>query len=224
MTCRAVVLHSGGMDSSICLLLARNQYGAEGVLSLGFQYQQRHSAELEAAATIARHYGIQREVVTLPPIPGWEGSSLVNHALPVTSNGPLPNSFVPGRNGLFLMLAAVHAYALGARSLFIGVMELEGANSGYPDCTRAYIDSVQTVIRQDFQDPTFSVQTPLISMSKAQTLQLAHSLGALEFLLDHTITCYHGLPGHGCRVCPACRLRNKGLEIYQSYLENRLYT
>lgn len=211
----AVVLHSGGMDSSICLLLAAQQFGKENVVSLGFRYNQRHAAELSAADLIASHYGIRRQVIDLPPLPGWEESSLISHSLPIQSSSGIPNSFVLGRNGLFLMMAAPLAKAHGSSTLFIGVMENEGANSGYPDCNRHYIDSVQAVIRLDLQDPTFTVQTPLIHMSKAQTLEVAHSLGVLDFLLEHTISCYNGLPLQGCQTCPACRLRNEGLvEFY----------
>ena len=211
MTTKAVVLHSGGMDSSLCLLLAKEQFGAKNILSLGLRYGQRHSAELSAAATIADHFGIAREEIDMPVLPGWEESSLIAHSLPIQSSGTVPNSFVPGRNGLFLMMAAVRAGSLGAHQLFIGVMELEGAYSGYPDCSRRYIDSVEAVIRQDLQDPLFSIQTPLIRMTKAQTMELGDSLGVLEYLFTHTITCYNGLPLWGCKACPACRLRNEGI-------------
>jgi 7-cyano-7-deazaguanine synthase len=202
------------MDSSLCLLLARNQFGSDRVVSIGFGYQQRHAAELMAAAEIAQHYGIRREVIQMPPVPGWEDSALVTHSMPIVSGNTVPNSFVPGRNGLFLMMASIRARVLGAHALFIGVMEREGTNSGYPDCSRAYIDAVQTVIRYDLQDPHFSIQTPLVHMTKAQTMELADSLGELDFLLSHTITCYEGIPGRGCRSCPACRLRNEGIDEF----------
>jgi 7-cyano-7-deazaguanine synthase len=141
---------------------------------------------------------------------------LILHSLPIQHSSGIPNSFVPGRNGLFLMMAAPFAAALGASSLFIGVMEREGAHSGYPDCNRPYIDSVQTVIRLDLQNPSFMIHTPLIHMSKAETLEVADALGALEFLLQHTISCYNGVPLQGCQSCPACRLRNEGIaEFYQ---------
>ena len=214
MTYDAIVLHSGGMDSSICLVLAAKQYGRNNVLSLGIRYHQRHESELKAADTIASHFGIRREVIDLPPLPGWHTSSLITPSLPIDASSGLPNTFVVGRNGLFLMMAAPLAKTCGAHALFIGVMEREGANSGYPDCHRAYIDSVQAVIRLDLQDPSFSVQTPLISMTKAETLEVANSLGVLEFLLTHSVTCYNGIPREGCRECPACRLRNQGIEEF----------
>ena len=116
------------------------------------------------------------------------------------------------------MMAAPMARGVGAHALYIGVMEREGANSGYPDCNRPYIDSVQAVIRLDLQDPSFSIQTPLIDMSKAETMALADSLGALDFLLQHTVTCYNGVPLIGCQECPSCRLRNEGIvEFYRTH-------
>ncbi len=214
MRYKALVLHSGGMDSSLCLLLARDQFGADNVLSLGFRYQQRHQTELLAAEVIASNYGIRREVVDMPLLLGWETSSLLTHSLPIQSEKGIPNSFVPGRNGLFLMMASVRARSVGARTMFIGVMEQEGANSGYPDCSRGYIDSVQAVIRHDLSDPSFSIETPLIRHTKAETLELADSQGALEFLLAHTVSCYNGIPLHGCGGCPACCLRNDGIREF----------
>ena len=214
MTEKALVLHSGGMDSSICLLLARQRFGSDKVLSVGFRYGQRHSTELEAAAEIADHFGIHRIVIDLPVVPGWEKSSLLEHSLPIQMLDDLPNSFVPGRNGLFLMMAAPLARSLGAHCMYIGVMETEGSFSGYPDCYRSYVDAVENVIRLDLQDPNFSIQTPLVSLTKAQTLEIASSFKALDYLLEHTVTCYNGIRGKGCGTCPACTLRGAGEEEF----------
>ena len=221
MSYDALVLHSGGMDSSLCLILAVRKYGCDRVISLGVRYHQRHESELAAAQTIAEHYNVRREVINMSPLPGWDSSSLISHSLPIqSSSGTPPNSFVVGRNGLFLMMAAPFARSVGVHSIFTGVMEREGANSGYPDCNRPYIDCVQSVIRLDLQDPSFSIQTPLIDMSKAQTMELADSLGELEFLLRHTVTCYNGISGFGCRQCPSCKLRNEGIdEFYKNHPE-----
>ena len=210
MSINALVLHSGGMDSSICLLLAKQRFGADKVLSVGFRYGQRHASELQAAADIAKHFGVARVVIDLPQLPGWEGSSLLSHGLPIQVADGLPNSFVPGRNGFFIVAAAPLAGSLGAHCMYLGVMEREGAFSGYPDCHRKYIDAVEAVVRLDLQDPSFSIQTPLVSLSKAETLKIASSLGVLEYLLEHTVTCYNGLPGRGCGLCPACLLRRAG--------------
>jgi len=213
-TVDAIVLHSGGMDSSICLALAKEQFGEKRVLSLGFNYSQRHSEELEAANKIADHFGVSRRVIDLPTLPGWEVSSLLDPSILI--EGDFPNSFVLGRNGLFLMTAAPLVKVTQAKMLFIGVMELEGENSGYPDCSREYIDCVEKVMRCDLQDNTFSIQTPLVHMTKAETMELAKSLGVLDFLIETTITCYHGISHPGCQACPACILRNRGLEQYMN--------
>ncbi len=219
MTFDAIVLHSGGMDSSLCLFMAAQEFGRDRVLSLGFRYHQRHEVELVAAQAIASHFGVHRVVIDMKPLPGWEGSSLLSHDLPISS-GHCPNSFVVGRNGLLLMMTSPLASRVGVRTLVIGVMEREGAHSGYPDCSRAYIDSVQTVLRLDLRDPLFSIQTPLIAMSKAETMELAHSLGVLDYLLEHTVTCYNGISGAGCQKCPSCILRNQGIaEFYQNHPE-----
>lgn len=211
---KAIVLHSGGMDSSICLLLACKEFGKDHVVSLGFNYAQRHTSEINAARYIASHFGVKRVEIDLPKMPGWECSSLVNTTLSIKQEGAIPNSFVPARNGLFLLMAAPYAKAADAKTIYVGVMEQEGANSGYPDCSRQYIDLVQAVIRADLQDSAFRIETPLVHMSKAQTLEVAHSLGELEFLLEHTISCYEGISKEGCKICPACLLRNKGISDF----------
>lgn len=222
MTYDSIVLHSGGMDSSLCLYLAAKQYGEDRVLSLGFQYGQRHAPELTAAETIASHFGIRRVVISVPPLPGWETSSLLAHSIPIHIEGMCPNSIVRGRNGLFLMMAAPLAHTVGAHELVIGVMEREGSYSGYPDCSREYIDRVQAVVRLDLQDSSFSIQTPLIQMSKADTMRLADDCGVLDYLLEKTVTCYNGISAVGCQECPSCRLRNQGIiEFYRSHPKRR---
>ena len=210
---RAVVLHSGGMDSSICLLLAVQRYGADHVVSVGVQYGQRHHTEMEAAERIAARYHVRREVIAFEPLSSWQESSLVNTTLAIEGVS-MPNSFVPSRNGLFVMIASSYARSVHASSLYVGVMEQEGSSSGYPDCSRAYMDAVQAVIRLDLADPSFAVVTPLVSLSKRESLEIAHVYGELPFLLATTVTCYHGIPSQGCGSCPSCRLRATGLEEF----------
>jgi 7-cyano-7-deazaguanine synthase len=213
--CHAIVLHSGGMDSSICLALAAREYGPSHVLSLGFNYHQRHTVELQAAEKIAADLGIRRKVIQVEPLPGWESSSLVNRQIAVRHEGSIPNSFVLGRNGLFLMMTTPLIASLNARAVYAGVMEIEGH---YPDCSRKYIELVQSVMRIDLQNPEFVIQTPLISMTKMQTMELANSLNILDYLLEHTISCYEGIARLGCTKCPACRLRNNAIrQFYTSH-------
>jgi 7-cyano-7-deazaguanine synthase len=96
----------------------------------------------------------------------------------------------------------------------MGVMELEEANSGYRDCSRAYMDIIQSALRLDFSDPSFEIRTPLVMMNKKETMELGHDLGVLEYLLETTVTCYEGIQKEGCLKCPACKLRNNGLKIF----------
>ena len=111
-------------------------------------------------------------------------------------------------------VAGIHAHSLGANCLYMGVMELEAANSGYRDCSRAYMDLIQSALRLDFADANFDIRTPLIQMNKKESMELGHSLGVLDFLLENTITCYEGIEKEGCLKCPACKLRNSGLKLF----------
>ena len=120
-------------------------------------------------------------------------------------------TLVVGRNGLMARLAAIHADYIGADSIYMGVIQLESDNYGYRDCSRDYMDRLELLLREDLNKSDFKIETPLIDMTKAQTMRLGHELGVLAFLLDNTITCYRGIPKQGCRVCPACELRNQGI-------------
>ncbi len=210
---KAIVVHSGGMDSSLCLALAVREFGAGQVLSLGFDYGQRHRRELQVAESIARHFGVDRAVLELQCLSAITENALTR-SIPIESGAAAPNTLVAGRNGLFARLAGIHAYQLQAKSVYLGVMELESANSGYRDCSRAYMDLVEAALRLDFAWPDFELRTPLVAMTKSQSMELGHSLGVLEYLLETTITCYEGEPHFGCGKCPACVLRNDGLRDF----------
>jgi 7-cyano-7-deazaguanine synthase len=210
----AIVVHSGGMDSSLCLALAVQKHGKEGVLSLSFDYGQRHQTEIGRAAQIAAHFQVDHAVLGLQCLEQITSSALTRKIPIVHKPGEAPNTLVPGRNGLMARLAGIHAHSLGAKVIYLGVMELEGANSGYRDCSRSYMDLIQAALRVDFADPTFSIETPLIAMTKAQTMELGHQLGVLPYLLENTITCYQGVEHEGCQACPACKLRNDGLREF----------
>jgi 7-cyano-7-deazaguanine synthase len=96
----------------------------------------------------------------------------------------------------------------------MGVIEVDGSNAGYRDCSRAYMDLMQQILRLDLDDPSFEIRTPLVKMSKKQTLEEAARLKVLDFLLEETVTCYEGIPKKGCQKCPACLLRNEGIRQY----------
>lgn len=212
---KAVVVHSGGMDSSLCLALAVKEFGATEVLSLSFHYDQRHSVELDRAREISKHFHVDHAELNLNCLSQITESALIGSSKPIEhKKGEAPNTLVPGRNGLMARLSAIHAHSLGAHCIYMGVMELEAANSGYRDCSRAYMDVVQTALRMDFADPSFEIRTPLVSMTKRDSMDLGYKLGVLEYLLETTITCYEGIPKEGCLKCPACKLRNDGLKIF----------
>lgn len=212
---KAVVVHSGGMDSSLCLALAVKEFGAKEVLSLSFSYEQRHSDELKKAREISDHFGVDHAELSINCLSQITESALIGNKTPIEHKaGQAPNTLVVGRNGLMARLAGIHANSLGAHCIYMGVMELEAANSGYRDCSRAYMDIVESALRMDFADQSFEIRTPLVSMTKRETMELGLKLGCIEFLLENTITCYEGIPKEGCGKCPACKLRNMGLKIF----------
>lgn len=211
----AIVVHSGGMDSSICLALAIREFGKENVLSMTFSYGQRHSVELEHAAKICRLWQVDHVALNIDCLQEITTSALIGSTLPITHTmGQAPNTLVVGRNGLMARLAAIHAENLGANFIYMGVIEVESANSGYRDCTRSYMDLLQEILRIDLANPNFEIRTPVVYMTKQQTMELADQLGILEFLLNETVTCYRGIPQAGCQECPACHLRNQGIKDY----------
>lgn len=212
---KAVVVHSGGMDSSLCLALAVKDFGAENVLSVSFTYNQRHSIELTRATEISKHFNVDHVQLDLSCLSQITSSALIGNSEKIEHKaGEAPNTLVTGRNGLMARVAAIHANSLGAHCIYMGVMELEGANSGYRDCSRKYMDIIQSALRIDFDDQNFEIRTPLVLMNKKETMSLGYDLGVLEYLLETTVTCYEGIPKEGCMKCPACKLRNTGLKIF----------
>lgn len=227
---KAIVIHSGGMDSSICLALAIKEFGKDEVLSLSFSYQQRHSNELQQAALICQTWQVDHAVIQIDALKELTDNALMNKGMLIEhSEGKAPNTLVIGRNGLMARLGAIHADHIGANCIYMGVMGLEGANSGYRDCSREYMDLKEEILRLDLGNPSFEIRTPLVHMTKKETLGVADKLGVLDFLLEETISCYEGISKQGCKVCPACILRNQGIaeyrqkEIQQSNSESRCF-
>lgn len=213
---KTIVIHSGGMDSSICLAIAIKEFGKESVLSLSFFYGQRHSSELIQAKKICEAWKVDHHVISLECLNEITDSALLNKELPIESqkeNLP-PNTLVIGRNGLMARLGAIHADHLGAQSIYMGVIGVEGNFSGYRDCSRDYIDLKEQILRIDLDNPQFEIRTPLVYMTKKETLEVANQLGVLNYLLENTISCYEGVSGLGCKKCPACELKNKGLQEF----------
>lgn len=212
---KTIVVHSGGMDSSLCLAIAVKEFGADNVLAMSFRYGQRHSNELEQAQKICEYFQVDRVEIPLDCLERLTTSALIGNLDTIThKTGESPNTLVVGRNGLMARLAAIHANDIGAKSVYMGVIEVESDNSGYRDCSRSYMDLMQKIMRIDLADDEFEIVTPIVKMTKLETLELAQGLGVLEFLLENTITCYEGIIGAGCGTCPACNLRNRGIKLY----------
>ncbi|MCL9776705.1 7-cyano-7-deazaguanine synthase QueC [Vibrio methylphosphonaticus] len=214
---KAVVVFSGGQDSTTCLVKALQEH--DEVHAITFDYGQRHKLEIEVAQALAKKLGVTaHKVMDVGLLNELAISSLTRDDIPVShelgENG-LPNSFVPGRNILFLTLAGIYAYQIGAQSVITGVCETDF--SGYPDCRDEFVKSMNTALIQGM-DREFSVETPLMWLDKAETWALADQYEALTLVREETLTCYNGVIGDGCGDCPACDLRAKGL---QHYMDNK---
>lgn len=204
----ALVLLSGGQDSTTCLYWAIDRFRRTAVQAICFDYGQRHRIEIDAARQVAGHAGVRLTVLPIDTFSALGGSSLLDTSVPVpeeTAAAGLPNTFVPGRNLVFLTYAAAFAWQRDIRHLVTGVAQTD--YSGYPDCRQATISALQRCLRLGMERK-FKIHTPLMHRSKKQTVELAVALGALEALgLSHS--CYNG-QRPPCGNCAACRLRAKG--------------
>ncbi|CDR33713.1 7-cyano-7-deazaguanine synthase [Criblamydia sequanensis CRIB-18] len=213
---KAVVIHSGGMDSSICLALAIEKHGRENVLSLSFFYNQRHTEEVNQAALISKDWKVDHIELPIDCLQEITESALIGKSQAIQHDkGKEANTLVVGRNGLMIRLASIHAHFLGAKEVYTGVIELDGKANGYRDCTREYVDLLEKILRMDFDDDSFEIKTPLVFLTKKETLEVAHQMGLLDYLLQNTITCYEGVKWAGCKKCPSCLLRNQGLKEFK---------
>lgn len=226
----ALVLFSGGQDSTTCLAWALERFGR--VETIGFDYGQRHAIELERRAPLLA------ALRTLSPV--WDAAlgddhlidlsllgelsdtALTRHAAIALQENGLPNTFVPGRNLLFMMVAATVAYRRGLTVLVGGMCETDF--SGYPDCRDDTLKALQVAINLGMA-ARFRLETPLMWLDKAATWALARQTGGdalVELIRTDTHTCYLGERGvlhdwgHGCGACPACVLRANG---YRRFLE-----
>ena len=207
---RAVVLLSGGLDSATTLAIARAKGLACDALSL--DYGQRHIAELSAAARIARAQDAAEHRVMRVDLAGIGGSALTDEriAVPETASGGIPVTYVPARNTIMLSLALAWAEVLGAERIFVGVNAVD--YSGYPDCRPDYIAAFQSLARlatrAAAEGSAVRIETPLISLTKAQIVLQGLQLG-VDFGL--TVSCYQAdANGAACGRCDACRIRREG--------------
>lgn len=206
---KALVVLSGGQDSTTCLYWAIDRFGLDAVDTLTFDYGQRHRIELDCAAKIANFAGVPGRCLPIDTFAALGGDALTDPDIDVANEAEsetgLPNTFVPGRNLVFLTYAAAYAYQRNITHLVTGVAQTD--YSGYPDCREGTITALQHALRLGMESDV-TIHTPLMHLSKKETVELARDLGALP-AMAFTHTCYNG-ERPPCGSCAACELRAKG--------------
>ncbi|MBE5943397.1 MAG: 7-cyano-7-deazaguanine synthase QueC [Lachnospiraceae bacterium] len=208
----AVVVFSGGQDSTTCLLWAMKNY--EKVYAVSFDYNQRHILELQCAKEICEHYGVEHTVLDMSLLNQLAPNSLTRTDIDVDKDAPdegTPNSCVDGRNMVFLTFVAIYAKQKGITDIITGVSQSDF--SGYSDCRDVFIKSLNTTLNLAM-DYDFDLITPLMWIGKEETWEMADKLGGFDIVRNMTLTCYNGIKGDGCGDCPSCKLRKKGLDAY----------
>lgn len=230
---KAVVLFSGGQDSTTCLVWAIDKWGPSNVFPVLFNYGQRHAVELAQAGIILSkllpgHEPVMLDVAALNQI---GGAALTDPGVDVNVDAAdtgnvyaeahgLPSTFVPGRNMLFLTLALAYGARHGAYNLVTGVCEADEA--GYPDCRKPFVEAARYALALAIDEKQVQVHAPLIKATKAETFKLAEDLGVLDLVLEETHTCYHGNRdvrldwGYGCGECGSCVERAKGYAQFRA--------
>jgi len=212
---KAVVVFSGGQDSTTCLFWAKKKF--KEVIAVSFDYNQKHILELECAKNICKKYNVEHHILDLNLLNQLAPNSLTRVDMEVDKEAPeegVPNSFVDGRNMLFLSFVAEFAKQRGINTIITGVSQSDF--SGYPDCRDVFIKSLNVTLNlaMDYQ---FEILTPLMWINKAEVWKMAKDLDVLNIIKEETLTCYNGIKGDGCGECPACKLRKNGyLEFLRS--------
>jgi 7-cyano-7-deazaguanine synthase len=226
----AILLFSGGQDSTVCLAWALERFGR--VETVGFDYGQRHKVELDSRLRVRERMIALRSawaerlgddhVVRLDALAALSNTALTRDIAVEIADNQLPTTFVPGRNLVFFAFAAALAYRRGAKHLVAGMCETD--YSGYPDCRDDTIKAMQLALNLGM-DKRFVIHTPLMWIDKAATFALGHDIGGdafIDLLVEDTHTCYLGDRsqrhdwGYGCGTCPACRLRADGFAKWKA--------
>lgn len=211
---KALVVLSGGQDSTTCLYWAINEFGRENTSSLSFDYGQRHKIELESAKKVSEIAAVAHEILPINTFSALGGNALTDNidvaddvtaAEEINNTSQLPNTFVPGRNLIFLTFAAAYAYQRGIKHLITGVAQTD--YSGYPDCRENTLSSLEQTLRLGMEY-NITIHTPLMNLNKSDTVMMADKLGAMD-AMAYTHTCYNG-EQPPCGHCQACLLRAKG--------------
>lgn len=216
----AVVVLSGGQDSMTCLALALARH--DKVYACSFLYGQKHRTELIQAAKVADLWNVPHSLLDLSFFGAMVTSELTHDGGDTTQphayKPGLPASFVPNRNALFLTLAHAQAQEMGAKYIYTGVCQTD--YSGYPDCREDFINVFEAALNLGYQTD-IRILTPMMHQTKADTFELADSLGVLDIILEESHTCYNGDRtarhewGFGCGNCPACQIRERGYEEFR---------
>lgn len=211
MNKKAIVVFSGGQDSTTCLFWALKNF--DEVIAVTFNYNQRHKLEIECAKNIAKELNVEHHVLDMELLNQLAPNALTRNDIEITKgeDGELPSTFVEGRNLLFLSFAGVLAKVKCAKHIITGVCETDF--SGYPDCRDVFIKSLNVTLNLAM-NYDFVIHTPLMWIDKAETWKMADEFGKLDFIRKKTLTCYNGIIGDGCGECPSCILRKNGLNKY----------
>lgn len=211
MNKKALVVFSGGQDSTTCLIWALKEF--DEVQAVSFAYGQRHELELECAKNITEDFSVKHHILDLGLLNQLAPNALTRKNIDIKEgkDDELPSTFVDGRNLLFLSFAAILAKQLGYHHIVTGVCQTDF--SGYPDCRDVFIKSLNVTLNLSM-DYNFIIHTPLMWLDKKQTWALSDELGHFEYVRTKTLTCYNGIIGDGCGTCPACKLRSNGLKLY----------
>ena len=200
----AIVLLSGGQDSATCLAVASSTHSK--IHCIAFNYNQRHIIELDYAKKLADHANATFQVIDARFLSQLSQSAMLNNSQEIRhEEGQLPTTFVPGRNAFFLTIASAIAYEYKASVIYTGVCQTD--YSGYPDCRNDFIESQEQTLSLAMDRP-IKIETPLMVLTKSETVQLMQNLGKLSWY-ESTHTCYEG-QRPACGQCPSCKLRLKG--------------
>ncbi len=213
MSEKAVILLSGGLDSLTCMAIAKDQ--GYQLYPISFDYQQRHHAELDAARCIAAEFKAEHKIINLQELGRLGGSALTDQQIAVadyTGDGKIPATYVPARNIVFLSIALGYAEIIDASKIFVGVSSVD--YSGYPDCRPEFVEAFQHMadvgIKRGVEGNRIEIVSPLIHLSKAETIALGVELG-VDY--RHSVSCYRAnQQGEACGHCDSCVLRKQGFQ------------
>lgn len=208
---KALIVFSGGQDSTTCLFWAMERF--DEVQAVSFLYGQKHEAEIECAKKITTDFSIKHHILDMGLLNQLAPSALTRSDIEIDAGSvdTLPSTFVDGRNLLFLSFASILAKQLNYNHIVTGVCQTDF--SGYPDCRDIFVKSLNVSLNLSM-DYSFVIHTPLMWLDKKETWALADQLNQFDYIRNNTLTCYNGIIGDGCRECPACHLRKRGLDQY----------